>query len=155
MATGVSAHRTVIIDVTLSLPREAETVTIIRRVLGQALETIGVTLDCVDDIRLALSEACTNVIDHAAADDQYEVALHVDADECAISVRNQHNEFEPDGLGDAMPDSGSQRGRGVAIMRAVMDSVDFRSQPEAGTLVHLVKHIDVEPDTLLARLRAT
>ena len=144
-----------IIDVTLSLPREAETVAIIRRVLGQTLETIGVTPDCVDDIRLALSEACTNVIDHAEDNDEYEVDLRVDANECAISVRNRHNEFEPDGLGDVMPDSSSPRGRGVAIMRAVMDSVDFHSQPEAGTLVHLVKHIDVEPDTLLARLRAT
>ena len=51
-----------------------------------------------------------------------------------------------------MPNPGSPRGRGVAIMRAVMDQVDFRSEPEAGTIVHLVKDLELEPDGALARL---
>ena len=44
------------------------------------------------------------------------------------------------------------RGRGVAIMHAVMDTVRFSSEPEAGTVVHLVKHIDFEPNGPLAQL---
>jgi len=47
-------------------------------VVANALITFGVAPGCVDDIRLALSEACTNVIDHAAANDGYEVRLEVD-----------------------------------------------------------------------------
>jgi hypothetical protein len=38
-------------------------------------------------------------------------------------------------------------------MRAVMDQVDFSSEPEAGTIVRLVKSPAMEPDRLLHRLR--
>jgi anti-sigma regulatory factor (Ser/Thr protein kinase) len=52
-----------------------------------------------------------------------------------------------------MPDPSSARGRGVAIMRALMDQVDFRSEPEAGTIVQLVKTLSIDSDGALARLR--
>jgi hypothetical protein len=41
----------------------------------------------------------------------------------------------------------------VAIMRAVMDQVDFVSEPETGTIVHLVTRLDVDLEGPLARLR--
>lgn len=41
-----------------------------------------------------------------------------------------------------MPVDGSaERGRGVALMRALVDSIDFDSDPESGTVVHLVKQL--------------
>ncbi|MFD0854750.1 ATP-binding protein, partial [Actinomadura adrarensis] len=49
----------------LALPREALSIPVIRRVLGEALRGLGVSEDCVADILVATSEACTNVIQHA------------------------------------------------------------------------------------------
>ncbi len=141
------------LDVALCLPQEVESVALIRVVIGDALVRLGVTEECVDDIRLALSEACTNVLDHAAADDEYEVRLQVDDEVCEISVLDTGQHIDAGSLDGVMPDSGSARGRGVAIMHAVMDHVSFTSEPEVGTIVHLVKHIDVDPDGPLARLR--
>jgi serine/threonine-protein kinase RsbW len=141
------------LDVSICLPREAETIRLVRRVVSHALTTFGVTRACVDDIVLALSEACTNVIDHAAASDQYEVRLQVDERHCAISVVNPGSGIDFRSLAGAMPDESSPRGRGVAIMRAVMDGVDFTSEPETGTLVHLVKALSADPGGPLARLR--
>ena len=37
----------------------------------------------------------------------------------------------------------------TAIMGAVMDHVEFRSEPEAGTVVHLVKELTFRPDAPL------
>lgn len=141
------------VDVAICLPKEASTVSLIRGVVAHALATFGVTAACVDDICLALSEACTNVIDHAAADDEYEVRLQVDDERCAISVKNTGNGFDAASLSGVMPDGDSARGRGVAIMGAVMDHVDFVSEPETGTIVHLVKRLDVDAGGPLARLR--
>ncbi len=111
------------------------------------------TDDCVGDISLALSEACTNVVDHAVAGDEYEVRLQIDEQSCIISVTNTGPGFDAAALVNVMPDPSSARGRGVAIMRAFMDQVDFRSEPEAGTIVHLVKTLSIDPDSPLARLR--
>jgi serine/threonine-protein kinase RsbW len=143
----------VLLDFAVCLPTEAETVWLVRTVVKNGLRTFGVTQDCVDDICLALSEACTNVVDHAVLDDEYEVRLQVDEYQCAISVENTDDGFDASGLEDVMPNPASPRGRGVAIMRAVMDQVAFEPEPAAGTIVNLVKGLSVEPDGLLHRLR--
>lgn len=141
------------LDVAVCLPQEAETVGLVRTVVRQALRMFGVTGDCIDDICLALSEACTNVVQHAVADDDYEVQLQVNERDCAIRVKNVGNGFDAAALANVMPEPSSPRGRGVAIMRALMDRVDFRSEPEAGTMVLLVKTLTIDADGLLARLR--
>lgn len=141
------------VDVALCLPREASTVSLIRGVVSHALARFGVTAPCVEDICLALSEACTNVIDHAAVDDEYEIRLQVDEQRCAISVKNTGNGFDATSLSGVMPGIDSARGRGVAIMKAVMDRVDFASEPETGTIVHLVKGLSFDGHGPLARLR--
>lgn len=140
------------LDVAVCLPREAETVSLIRGIVCDALGKLGVTSDCVDDVRLALSEACTNVVDHATDDDEYEVRLRVEGVVCHVTVANTSSGFDAESLADVPPSTSSARGRGVAIMRAVMDDVDFRSEPAAGTVVHLVKNLDIRPDGVLARL---
>lgn len=141
------------LEFAVCLPRDAETVALVRGVVANALSSFGVTPECVEDIRLALSEACTNVIDHAAADDEYEVRLEEDEERCAISIKNTGSGFDATALVGLMPDSSSPRGRGVAIMRAVMDRVEFSSESETGTIVHLVKMLGVEPAAPLANLR--
>ena len=144
-----------LLDVAVCLPQEAETVGVIRSVVKNALRSFGVTEDCIDDILLALSQACTNVIDHAMPADEYEVRLQVDVSGCALSVKNTGHGFDARGLRGVIPDPSSPRGRGVAIMRAVMDQVDLSSEPEADTIVHLVRALTTEPDSLLRRLRGT
>src|SRR4051794_4689927 len=118
------------LDLAVCLPQEAATVGLVRRVLSDALATIGVSAACIDDVRLALSEACTNVIDHAATTDDYEVRLQVRGERCEISMTNAGRGFDAAALDGVMPDETSPRGRGVAIMQAVMDHVELRSEPQ-------------------------
>lgn len=141
------------ISVAVCLPRDAQTVPLLRAMVGNALETFGVTTECVDEIRLALTEACANVIEHAAVDDEYEVRLDIDHRRCEIRVTNTLHTLDTAALKGVMPDPTSPRGRGVAIIRAVMDHVEFISEPEAGTIVHLVKTLALNRDAPLARLR--
>ena len=141
------------LEVEVCLPREAETVRLVRAVVADALGKFGVDQECIDDIQLALSEACNNVVDHATIDDEYEVRIEVLDDTCAVVVRNRGTGFDAAGLAGVMPDVSSARGRGVAIMRALMDHVEFRSEPDAGDIVRLVKSLSVRPDAPLVRLR--
>lgn len=141
------------LDVAICLPQESETVALIRGVVTSALRSFGVTEECIDDIRLALSEACTNVLDHVEGDDEYEVRLEVAGDVCIISVTNTGDGFDAGQLSGELPDHSSPRGRGVAIMRAVMDQVELRSEPESGTIVRLVKGLSVDAGGPLDRLR--
>lgn len=141
------------LEVAVCLPQEADTVAVVRRVVAGALTTLGVTRQCVDEIRLAVSEACTNVLEHAASEDEYELRLHVDGHRATITVTDGGEELDASELTGVMPDASSPRGRGLAIMRAVMDSVDFSWEPERGTIVRFVKTLAVHEGAPLDRLR--
>ena len=55
---------------------------------------LGVEADCVSDIEIALTEACTNVLDHVGADDEYDVTLQVRDDLCVIEVIDTGHGFD-------------------------------------------------------------
>src|SRR3954453_8996766 len=52
-------------DVKLTLPARPENVSVIRHVLGAFAEALRLPDDVIEDLRLAVTEACTNVVRHA------------------------------------------------------------------------------------------
>jgi serine/threonine-protein kinase RsbW len=140
------------IDMALCLPRDAESVAVARDVAMSALARLGVQTTYVEDIRIALSEACNNVIEHAHGEDEYEVRIAIEDHSCEISVIDYGHGFDGESLGHGFPDPRSPAGRGVALMRALVDQVKFSSEPQRGTVVHLVKRVELEPDGALHRL---
>src|ERR1041384_5400605 len=56
-------------DVKLTLPARPENVSVIRHVLGAFAEASRLPDDLVEDLRLAVTEACTNVVRHASPAD--------------------------------------------------------------------------------------
>ena len=140
------------IKFTLLLPRDSLSVPVVRRVLNSSMRTLGVVDDCLGDIELALTEACTNVLDHAAQGDEYEVVAGLDDSRCVIEVIDTGRGFDADHLGHAEADPGSEEGRGIQLIRALVDRVHFRSRPEAGMIVHLEKDLVFEAGSPLQRL---
>ena len=49
----------------LVFPRETISVPVMRRVLGDTLSRLGVDEECIADLLLAVTEACTNVLRQA------------------------------------------------------------------------------------------
>lgn len=135
---GVVAVR---IEIALCLPRDESTVAVARDVAVGALSRLAVAAEDIDDIRLALSEACTNVIQHSGSDDEYEVRLEINDDVCEIRVIDTGGRLDFSTVERSMPGPDSPGGRGIAIINAVVDSVEFVSEPENGTMVHLVKRL--------------
>jgi len=131
------------ITVTLQLPRDALSVPVIRRVLATSMHTLGVEETCVDDIEIALTEACTNVLDHANSGDEYEVVAGLNDNVCTISVIDTGRGFDAAHLGHADADANAEEGRGIQLMRALVDRVHFRSRPDDGTVVHLEKTLQI------------
>ena len=128
------------IKLTLALPRDELSVPVVRRVLRGAMETLGVDEDVITSIEVALTEACTNVLDHADESDQYEVSAGIDGDQCVIEVVDRADTaFDGNGLGVVEADTSAEEGRGIQLMRALVDKVEFTSRPQSGTVVHLEK----------------
>ncbi|RSN66452.1 MULTISPECIES: ATP-binding protein [Actinomadura] len=133
---------------TLALPREAPTVPLIRRLIGDALRGLGATEDCVDDVLVAASEACTNVIRHSRATGDYRVAARVDESVCELEIADRGRGPRP-----APAERGvlSESGRGLKIMRALVDDLDIDHAPDRGTVVHLRKRLTWRDGALVRR----
>jgi serine/threonine-protein kinase RsbW len=130
------------IKFTLQLPRDALSVPVVRRVLNSSMRTLGVADECLTDIEIALTEACTNVLDHAAAGDEYEVVAGLNDSTCVIEVVDTGRGFDADHLGHAEADPSAEEGRGIQLIRALVDRVHFRSRPETGMIVRLEKELE-------------
>ena len=137
---------------TLALPRDEYSVPIARRVLKNSLAVLGVRDEVVHDIELALTEACTNVLDHAGDSDQYEVSAGIDGTVCVLEVIDRGDGFDGStkGLVDAEPHA--EDGRGIQLMRALVDKVTFTSRPQVGTVVHLEKQLEWDDAAPIHRL---
>ncbi len=123
----------------LDLPRETLSIPVIRRVLGDALRGLGVSDACIADILVAISEACTNVVQHAESTSRYEVTVGVEGGQCTLKVVDRGHGFNDEPEKSVHMDAES--GRGINIMKALVDDVTFDSRPEYGTVVRLHKRL--------------
>lgn len=138
------------LDLSVSLPRESVSVPVVRRLAAQALRAFGVDDEDVDDVQLAITEACANVIDHAGETDTYDVKIELAADRCAITVVDQGTGFDATEVPE-QAEHDAEMGRGLALMRALVDNVAFRNEPMAGAVVHMVKALRYDGDHPLRR----
>jgi serine/threonine-protein kinase RsbW len=138
------------VTVKFELPRDAVTIPILRRLCGRSLEVVGATESVIDDVELALTEACANVLRHVEEDSVYEVTVGFDEARAFLDVVDHGPGFDPDSLPTPGPDDES--GRGLALMRELMDSVHFDSADDYGTKVHLEKVLAWKPDAAIHQL---
>jgi serine phosphatase RsbU (regulator of sigma subunit)/anti-sigma regulatory factor (Ser/Thr protein kinase) len=118
---------------TLEFPTEPETLAAIRSLLRRWLRQTGGDEDEIAEITTACGEAATNAIEHAGAAGRtpFVVEGRLDGDEVEITVRD-HGAWRP-------PRSGDQ-GRGLSLMRALMDTVEVTPSPD-GTTVRLLRRL--------------
>jgi serine/threonine-protein kinase RsbW len=137
------------LSLAVTLPRDEQTVPVARHIVRNAMEQVGVEETCVYDVELAMSEACTNVLLHSGPGDQYVVRLDLDDRLGLIRVIDVGRGFDSARLQDEDPLLEDERGRGLGLMQALVDRVDFTSRPEAGTIVTLEKVLTYDDDAFL------
>jgi serine/threonine-protein kinase RsbW len=114
--------------------------------LASALaQTIELSEEDVDAIKLAVIEACLNSFEHSKSKDQM-VHVHflIKADELEVVVRDNGKGFDPDTVDE--PNIGAKighsdkgkRGWGLHIMKSLMDSVEIQSSAN-GTQIIMTK----------------
>jgi serine/threonine-protein kinase RsbW len=101
----------------------------------------------IDDLRLAVSEACANALDAADAtgsDAPVRITIELDEDLVAVTVTDQAGGFDVDDLDPIPPATDPrrlrhERGLGIPLMRSLADEVTFTRTP-TGTTVRLLVH---------------
>ena len=116
-------------DVKLTLPARPENVAVVRHVLGAFAESMRLPDELIEDLRLAVTEACTNVVRHAYPDGTpgaVEISVEPEPEQVRIVVADYGR-----GIGTSSDTSGP--GLGLPLIAAIASSVDLQSSPGAGS----------------------
>jgi serine/threonine-protein kinase RsbW len=118
-------------DVKLTLPARPENVSVIRHVLGAFAEALRLPDDLIEDLRLAVTEACTNVVRHAYPADvagPVEISIRPTDDVVSVVVADHGR-----GIGTSSDTTGP--GLGLPLIAAIADEVDLQPVPGGGSRV--------------------
>jgi serine/threonine-protein kinase RsbW len=140
------------VTVKLCLPRDTSSVSISRRVVRSALNALSVVEDIRYDVELALTEACANVVQHAAYSDEYEVTIAIEGTTCSIDVVDSGHGYDEESLQASMPHPNAEEGRGLHLIRMLAENVRLAHHPKRGTIMHFEKKLEWEPESLISRL---
>jgi serine phosphatase RsbU (regulator of sigma subunit)/anti-sigma regulatory factor (Ser/Thr protein kinase) len=118
----------------LSLPARPSSLASMRRAVAQWLRLAGAGEDETYEILVACGEACANSVAHAhpaLSDSSFEVHAAKDGLEVQVAVRD---------TGRWRPPANEGRGRGLAVMRELMDDVEIEPSDQ-GTTVTLRRRL--------------
>lgn len=128
------------------LPADARLLPRTRRAIAEYLSEIGADSEHVDDVILALDEACANVIRHAFPEGQagtFRLVAEICDDEVRMCVEDDGVGISEDALDLRDPGTEATSGRGLDIIRRLMTSIEVRSPTEtgSGTRIHMRKRL--------------
>ena len=120
-------------EVGLTLPATPASLTVVRQVLSGMGDACGWDAAFLSDVKLAVSEACANVVVHAYGSEVGEIDVHsVIADgQLVTRIRDSGGGITPTIAGD------DSAGVGMALMVSVADLVAIRSGSDTGTTIEL------------------
>ena len=122
--------------VEMDLPPRADSVAVARLVIGSLASGVaGFGEERAADLRLAVSEACTNAVQAQAEADgerRVEVRCHVAPARIEVSVRDRGRGFDPEAVRRPVDLSDPRRldyegGLGIPLIRLLADFAEFRN----------------------------
>jgi serine/threonine-protein kinase RsbW len=138
-----------IAKVELKIPCQAEYIGVARLVILGVASRTSFSYDEVEDLRLAVGEACTSAIDRATGagrnDEQIELTFETRSDRLVIQVK------DPLPLSESSPPPQSEnldkypegdRGIGALLMEILVDEIRSDSSEAEGTVITMVKYLE-------------
>ena len=134
-------------SIRLTIPARPEYITLGRLALTAIAGVRPLSDETLHDLKLALTEACTNSVKHAYGEDggSIDIVYELLSDRLAVEVGDAGAGFEPnggrrDGAGeDELLEEG---GLGIEIIRALTDEVEIAEREGGGSRLRFVKLLD-------------
>ncbi|WP_434309776.1 anti-sigma F factor [Hominifimenecus sp. rT4P-3] len=132
---------------TLTMESRSRNEAFARAVVAAFVARLDPTMEELEDIRTAVSEAVTNAVVHGYRDSEGEIrlsaeiegnALKLEIQDWGVGIADVEKAMEP--LFTTCPE-GERSGMGFSFMEAFMDNLTVHSAPGEGTTVYMEKKI--------------
>ena len=131
----------------LTIPAKPEYITLGRLALtGIArLRSESVSAEVLGDLKLALTEACTNSVRHAYGEDTglVHIVYELHSDRLVVEVSDSGEGFDPTtgNFAGLDTDELAEGGLGIAIIEALSDELEIGEGDDGGSRLRFVKHL--------------
>ena len=126
-------------EVRMRMPARPEGVGVVRQALAGMADALAFDPAVLGDMKMAVTEACTNVVVHAYAqngseeDGSLEIDLLAEEDGMTVVVRDQGSGIRPKGVRANTP----ALGLGLPLIAALSDAFEVRGSTGGGTEVRM------------------
>lgn len=130
----------------IKLPARPEVLSTVRLTVSSVAAQMNFSEESIEDIKVAVSEACTNVVQYAypkkSTDNAIFITIKQRPKDLEIIVKDKGKGFDhKNPPRRALHDKDIHLGLGLVFMKNLMDKVEIESKPNKGTAVTLIKKI--------------
>lgn len=130
----------------LEMPAKAKYVGLARLLAGSIARRMRFTEEGIDDLKIAISEMCTNAIVHTGngTEDRPPILVRYLAGDgsLTVEVRDRGPGFDPVLLLDQERTDLISKGFGIPLIKSLVDIFECDSHPKGGTIVSITKYLD-------------
>jgi anti-sigma regulatory factor (Ser/Thr protein kinase) len=119
-------------DIRLTLPARAENVALVRHMIGALAEAMHLPSELVEDVKLAVTEACTNVVRHAYDGSDGPLHVRVEPEEACLTVI-----VSDQGRGIRPKPESDGAGLGLPLIAALASQLEIDESPSEGSRVRM------------------
>lgn len=140
-------------NVEFSIPCMSDYVGVVRLAVSGLATRMNFSIEEIEDIKIAVSEACTNSVQYAydnPLDERVFITFNLFKDKLEIIIKDNGKGFEIDQLErtpieernlEEIDENVPRLGLGITFIKSLMDETKITSEPGNGTMVQMAKHI--------------
>ena len=140
-------------NVEFSIPCMSDYVGVVRLAVSGLATRMNFSIEEIEDIKIAVSEACTNSVQYAFDKPENErvfISFNLFKDKLEIIIKDNGKGFEVNKLEktpiderrlEDIDESVPRLGLGITFIKSLMDETNITSEPGKGTTIQMAKHI--------------
>ncbi|WP_053955180.1 ATP-binding protein [Inediibacterium massiliense] len=127
----------------MSVPSKPEYVNVIRLTASAIACRMGFNIEQIEDIKVAIAEACTNAIKHGInnGEQNFKIEFLVDEEKIEIHVEDEGYGFLCSEIEEPDLSNPKEGGLGIFIIKSLMDDVQIMSSVGKGTKITMIKYL--------------
>ncbi len=134
--------------VELRIPARAEWVALARLAAASAANRLRLSIEDIEDVKLAVAEACTAVIQHEGHGEFIRLTCETLPDSLRVRVHDEGRHGVAAAPAARMShDEARIAGLGIFLIRTLMDEVSYDVHPQLGTDLSMVKRVAAGPQS--------
>lgn len=126
--------------VNMSLPCKPEYVGVARLTVSAIANRMGFNIEEIEDIKVAVAEACTNAIKHGK-DEKFDLDIDIYLNKLQILIKDSGKGYDTKQLKSPDLQNPKEGGLGIFIIKTLMDEVELKSQLGVGSEIKMIKFL--------------